>query len=102
MRHPALESETNNKTTWATRDAPRRYAKSRVCRHVAHRDESLGHAETLGAKVRLSDGLKRQRGGVPKCKLRARQDGAPETLGIVAEMPSRGAPLPRRRRASSC
>ena len=41
-------------------DVRRRYVTSRVCRHVARRDESLGHVETLNGKMRVSDGLKRQ------------------------------------------
>ena len=66
-------------------DVRRRYVTSRVCRHVARRNDSLGHAETLGVKMPAEDGLRRQ--------LRARQDTA--CRGTGCGPPKHRAPSPR-------
>ena len=64
----------------------RRYVISRVCRHVAHRNESLGHAEILSIRIKMpaGEGLRRQ--------LRARQDTV--CRGSLGP-PKRWAPSPR-------
>ena len=68
-----------------TGDVQRRCVTSRVYRHVARRNDSLGHAETLGVKMPTGDGLRRQ--------LRARQDTA--YYGTGCGPPKHWAPSPR-------